>query len=75
MLVSVLRQRGAANIKAVVIGRFQLASQVTRTEVEETVASLPWLKGLPVLANVDFGHTNPQLTFPVGGRAYVDADA
>jgi muramoyltetrapeptide carboxypeptidase LdcA involved in peptidoglycan recycling len=25
--------------------------------------------GLPVLGNVDFGHTNPLATFPIGGRA------
>ena len=27
------------------------------------------LAGLPVLANVDFGHTNPLATFPIGGQA------
>jgi muramoyltetrapeptide carboxypeptidase LdcA involved in peptidoglycan recycling len=27
--------------------------------------------GLPVLANADFGHTSPILTFPVGGEAEV----
>lgn len=75
MLVSVLQQCGAENITALVIGRFQVASQVTRSDVEQTVASLPWLKGIPVLANVDFGHTTPLLTFPIGGRAQVDADA
>lgn len=27
---------------------------------------------LPVVANVDFGHTSPQLTLPLGGRARLD---
>lgn len=27
---------------------------------------------LPVLANVDFGHTSPQLTLPLGARAKLD---
>jgi muramoyltetrapeptide carboxypeptidase LdcA involved in peptidoglycan recycling len=27
------------------------------------------LAGLPVLGNVDFGHTNPLATFAIGGRA------
>ena len=31
--------------------------------------------GLPVLANVDIGHTDPILTLPIGCRAVVDADA
>jgi muramoyltetrapeptide carboxypeptidase len=26
------------------------------------------LSKIPVLANVDFGHTTPQITFPIGGR-------
>jgi muramoyltetrapeptide carboxypeptidase LdcA involved in peptidoglycan recycling len=30
---------------------------------------------VPVLANVDFGHTSPQLTWPVGGRAEVVSGA
>jgi len=24
---------------------------------------------LPIIANVDFGHTDPKITFPVGGEA------
>ncbi len=31
------------------------------------------LAGLPVIANVDFGHTTPILTFPVGGTAALRA--
>ncbi|MCP2015315.1 muramoyltetrapeptide carboxypeptidase LdcA involved in peptidoglycan recycling [Deinococcus sp. HSC-46F16] len=30
---------------------------------------------LPVVANVDFGHTSPQLTLPLGGRARLDPAA
>ncbi|MHB8928481.1 MAG: hypothetical protein ACYC9Q_12675 [Bacillota bacterium] len=29
----------------------------------------------PVLADVDFGHTSPTLTLPIGCRAVLDADA
>ena len=25
------------------------------------------LKNLPIIANADFGHTNPLVTFPIGG--------
>jgi muramoyltetrapeptide carboxypeptidase len=31
--------------------------------------------GIPVLADVDFGHTDPRLTLPVGTRARLDAAA
>lgn len=32
------------------------------------------LQGIPVLANVDFGHTSPTLTLPIGGTLQVEAD-
>ncbi|MEC3978045.1 S66 peptidase family protein [Amycolatopsis sp. H20-H5] len=32
-------------------------------------------RGFPVLADVDFGHTEPMVTLPVGGRALLDATA
>lgn len=32
------------------------------------------LAHLPVIANVDFGHTNPLITFPIGGSARVSVD-
>ncbi|MCY1702396.1 hypothetical protein [Deinococcus sp. SL84] len=30
---------------------------------------------LPVVANVDFGHTSPQLTLPLGARVRLDGEA
>jgi len=40
------------------------AAQLWEVVRERTEAS-----GIPVLANVDLGHTDPQLTVPLGGRA------
>ncbi|WP_410016892.1 hypothetical protein [Streptomyces sp. PU10] len=31
-------------------------------------------RDIPVLAQVDFGHTSPNLPLPLGVRAHVDAD-
>ena len=31
----------------------------------------PELNNIPVIANVDFGHTDPKITFPIGGIARV----
>ena len=31
------------------------------------------LDNLPVIANVDFGHTSPIITFPIGGEARLEA--
>lgn len=68
-LVALLQQPGGHEIRGVVIGRFQPASNVTREQLELTIKAIPQLGSIPVVANVDFGHTNPQLTFPLGGTA------
>lgn len=59
-------------IKGVVIGRFQKASEVTRENLEKIIKSKKELKNIPVIANVDFGHTSPMITFPIGGEVEVD---
>ncbi len=61
-----------ANVKALVIGRFQKASGVTREKLEYIVNSIPQLADIPVIANVDFGHTTPMATLPIGGVCEID---
>src|SRR6266568_5143944 len=73
-LVSLLQQRAFAGVRGLVIGRFQKATGMTRDLLAQIVASKPGLAGLPVIANVDFGHTTPILTFPVGGTVEVRAE-
>ncbi len=70
-LASILQTPGAKGIRGLVIGRFQQASRMTRELLALIVAKQSVLAGLPVLANVDFGHTSPILTFPIGGEAEV----
>jgi muramoyltetrapeptide carboxypeptidase LdcA involved in peptidoglycan recycling len=73
-LVSLIQQPGFDTVRAVVIGRFQRATAMTRPQLEQIVATKPELSRLPVLANVDFGHTTPIITFPIGGTVEVTAD-
>jgi muramoyltetrapeptide carboxypeptidase LdcA involved in peptidoglycan recycling len=68
-LTSLLQLPDASGMQGLVIGRFQEASRVTRSLLEQIIARQDRLVGLPVLANVDFGHTDPRITFPIGGRA------
>jgi muramoyltetrapeptide carboxypeptidase len=69
-LTAMLQQPGASEIAALVIGRFQVESNMTRSLLKQIVGYQPALADVPVLANVDFGHTDPMLTFPIGGRVY-----
>jgi muramoyltetrapeptide carboxypeptidase len=73
-LVSLLQQPGFGGVRGLVIGRFQRESAMTRELLRQIIATKPELAGLPVLANVDFGHTSPLFTFPVGGTAELRAD-
>lgn len=66
-LTSLLQQPGAERVRAILVGRFQQRSNMTRRLLEQIVPS-----GIPIVANVDFGHTSPISTLPVGGTVEID---
>ncbi len=68
-LQALIYQPDFANVKGLVIGRFQKGSKVSREGLEYIINTKEKLKNIPVLANVDFGHTAPLLTIPLGGTA------
>jgi muramoyltetrapeptide carboxypeptidase LdcA involved in peptidoglycan recycling len=67
-LQSLIHLPSFSGVKAVVIGRFQKASEITNELLIKIVKTKKELDNLPVIANVDFGHTDPKITFPVGGE-------
>lgn len=71
-LQSLLQQKGSEKIKALVIGRFEKGSEVTREKLQFVIETKKELKNIPVIANVDFGHTNPMITFPIGGMCKIN---
>ena len=72
MPASLLQAAGNGAILGLVVGRFQKASAMSRGLLLEMVDDMPQLRGLPVVANVDFGHTFPLITFPIGGDAAME---
>ncbi|MSR68071.1 LD-carboxypeptidase [Candidatus Peribacteria bacterium] len=75
---SLTKQPGFDQIRGILIGRFEpcTANGITpmdRVQLEQIVASKSLPKGIPVIANVDFGHTNPIITFPIGGTVRMEA--
>ena len=66
-LQSILHYLGAKSIKGLMIGRFQRETGMTRDLLTKIIKSKKELESVPVIANVDFGHTAPMLTLPVGG--------
>lgn len=73
-LQSVIHQPGFENVKGIVIGRFQKVSQVTNDLLKKIIKTKKELNSLPVMANVDFGHTSPVITFPIGGEAGLEIE-
>lgn len=71
---SLLQVLDQTEIRGILIGRFQKASNVSRACLERFCGRHPELKGIPIIANVDFGHTSPLMTFPIGGRVQMKAD-
>ena len=70
-LVSIIQQPDFSGVRGIVIGRFQLASKVSDELLRQIVSTKKELKNIPVIANVDFGHTNPMITYPVGGHVEI----
>ncbi|MBN1168970.1 LD-carboxypeptidase [Candidatus Woesebacteria bacterium] len=61
-----------SKVKGLVIGRFQNASEMTNEKLTQIVKTKKELDKLPVVANVDYGHTDPKITFPVGGEVELE---
>lgn len=72
-LQSLIHQPGFAGVRAVIIARFQHESHLTEDLLRAIITTKPELARLPVIANVDFGHTDPRITFPLGGVARIAA--
>ena len=54
-----------------VIGRFHKDTGMTKELLAKIVQTKKELTNLPVIANVDFGHTTPMITFPIGGECKI----
>jgi len=72
-LESLICQTNFERVKGLVIGRFQKETEMSMEKLKHIIATKKELKNLPVIANVDFGHTDPLITFPIGGTARLEA--
>lgn len=68
-LQSLCHQPDFKNVKGLVIGRFQKGSEMDREMLEFIINNKEELKNIPVIANVDYGHSTPIITIPLGGYA------
>lgn len=73
-LQSLIHQPSFKGVKGLVIGRFQKASKMTNEQLIKIIKTKTELKNIPVIANVDFGHTSPIITFPIGGEVIMNTN-
>ncbi len=66
-LHSLVLQKEFAYVRGIVFGRFQKASKITPNLLREIVQKEEELQGIPIIGGVDFGHTLPIFTYPIGG--------
>jgi muramoyltetrapeptide carboxypeptidase len=70
-LESLSQQKDFKCVKGIVFGRFQNSSKMTINKLKKIIESKEKLRGIPILANCDFGHTNPIIIFPIGGQVSI----
>ena len=70
-LQALINQEDFKNVKGLIIGRFQKGSKITRESLE-FILNKAELKNMPIIANIDMGHTTPIATIPLGGQARIE---
>jgi len=73
-LESLCSQADFSGLRAILFGRFHPGSCIDRIVLAEIVRGNDALAHLPIVGDLDCGHTHPIFTFPVGGRVRIVAD-
>ncbi len=73
-LVSLTQNPEFSQVKGIVFGRFEKKSKIGEKELRLVVNNNDDLKKIPIIGGVDFGHTTPQITFPIGGKARFETE-
>lgn len=73
-LHSLMLQKNFKDIKGIIIGRVQLGAKVSAEDFAKLLSEKEELKNIPVIINMDFGHTRPLFTIPIGADCVIDND-
>ncbi len=73
-LQSLLHQPEFSAVKGIVLGRFQKSGNMKKDKIVKMIKNKRELENIPIVANLDFGHTSPLFTFPIGGIAKLSAN-
>jgi muramoyltetrapeptide carboxypeptidase LdcA involved in peptidoglycan recycling len=73
-LQSLIHLPDFGKVRGIAIGRFQKESKISDELLKKIIGTKKELDKLPVIANADFGHSDPKITFPIGGEVSIVAD-
>lgn len=62
-----------SEIKGLLFGRFMHGSKMTKEMLSSIVKNNTQIPNVAIIANLDFGHTEPMITIPIGGTAKINA--
>lgn len=71
-LQALINQEDFVNVKGLVIGRFQQKSNITPEALDFILNNKKELANMPIIADIDMGHTTPIATIPLGGTAKIE---
>lgn len=72
-LQSLIQTTNFSGVKGILFGRFDESCNLNAESIQRIVRSKRQLKNMPILFNVDFGHVQPFITFPIGGTVRIKA--
>lgn len=61
-------------VQAIVFGRFQKKSQINTETMQKLCTHVGIPASIPVIVGVDFGHTDPMLSLPIGKQVSVSTE-
>lgn len=67
-LETITQQDDFSGVRGIIIGRFRQSTIATPNKLKEIISTKKVLKNIPVIANVNLGHTTPIATFAIGGK-------
>lgn len=74
ILQSLIHQPGFKGVKGILIGRFQKVSNMNVEKITTIIKSKKELNYIPVVADINFWHVNPIVTFPIGWSLSLKAE-
>ncbi len=73
-LQSLIHSAKNKNIKGIIIGRAEKVSEMNDEKWKKIIETKKKLQDIPIIINANFGHTTPIFTFPIGGKAEINAN-